>query len=74
MYEKEQLQPKIQPEHLEIASKMATEINQRFPPYERVESVKFILDDVKRHLICELEESKSRLEHLEKCYNSMPNV
>lgn len=56
---------KAQPEHLEIATKMANEISERFNPQEQNEMLKHIYNLTKERRLCQIKELEERCQFLQ---------
>lgn len=54
-----------QPEHLEIATKMANEITERFNPTEQNEMLKHIYSLTKERRLCQIKELEERCQFLQ---------
>lgn len=65
MYSETPINCPRQPEHIEIASKMANEISQRFSPTEQNEVVKAIYDMIKAERKSQIKEAEQRCQYLQ---------
>ena len=54
-----------QPEHLEVATKMANEITERFNPTEQNEMLKQIYNLTKERRLCQIKEMEERCQFLQ---------
>ena len=54
-----------QPEHLEIATKMANEITERYNPTEQNEAIKHIYSLIKERRLCQIKELEERCQFLQ---------